>query len=148
MGAVLRVTGVSVLAILLLSACGDRAALPQACFGARPADILEALRTAPHGVALQDGTHLSTCVERAVSDAELQTLGAAFTTAADRLAQRARSDAGAMPRLGYLIGAVERGAARSNGVQSELAERIARTGAGLPRDGALLRARAAGRRDG
>jgi hypothetical protein len=147
MGAVLRATGVSVLAILMLSACGERPALPQACFAARPADILEALRAVPHDVALQDGTRLSTCVERAASGAELQTLGAAVTEAADQLAQRARSDPGAAPRLGYLIGAVERGAARSNGVQSELAERIARTGAGLPR-GALLRARAAGRRDG
>lgn len=142
------------LALLVLSACGGRAPLPQACLEAQPGDVLRALRDAPGAVALDDGTPLSRCVARAVDDAQLQTLGATLTTAAARLARRmaGEGDAGeaAALQLGFLIGASARGAAQTAGLQGELANRVAGAGGdgrGPHRD-ALLRGRAAGRRHG
>jgi hypothetical protein len=143
---------VGALAVLALGACGAREPLPSACVEARPGDVLRSLQHAPHRVALHEGTPISRCVERAVGDAELQVVGATLTATADRLARRiAESDSVAF-QLGFLMGAVERGAGRSNGVQGELSARIGQA-AGLDggpqaRRGALLRGRSAGRRSG
>jgi hypothetical protein len=138
-----------VLATLALAACGADPPLPRSCLAAGAGDVLAALHDAPRGVALHDGTRLSTCVARARGDADLQAVGAALTTAADRLAGRlARSGAAAF-QLGYLIGAVERGAAHTGGVGSQLTSRMREAAAldGAPpgRRTALLRGRAAGR---
>jgi hypothetical protein len=59
------------------------------------------------------------------------------------------SDAAAY-RLGFLIGAAARGADQAAGLQEELANRVAGAAGqdGGPRRAALLRGRAAGRRDG
>jgi hypothetical protein len=139
-----------VLLALALGACGAATPLPRACLDARTADVLRALQHAPRDVALQDGTRLSTCVERATGDVELQEVGATLTDAADRLARRLHASAAASVQLGFLIGAAERGAAHTPGVQTELAARIAGA-AGLdggPRRAALLHGRRAGRRRG
>jgi hypothetical protein len=145
-------TGVAcVLAVLALGACGERAPLPQACIEAQPDDVVQALAAAPGAVALEESTQLSTCVERAIDDAQLQQLGATLTGAADRLAaQMHDGDADAALQLGFLIGAATRGSARAAGFQSDLVDRIANA-AGLdggPHRAALLRGRAAGRRRG
>jgi hypothetical protein len=84
--------------------------------------VLEALAQAPGAVALTDGTLLSECVARASDDAELQMIGYALTPVADRLA--ARTDERAATQLGFLVGAVRRGAADGNGVQAELVRRL------------------------
>lgn len=145
---------VCVLAVLTLGACGERAAMPQACIEARPADVLRALAHAPDVVALEDGTPLSRCVARAIDDAQLQALGATLTTAADRLARRMASDDApghdAALQLGFLIGATMRGNAQTAGFQGDLADRVAGA-AGLdggPHRAELLRGRAAGRERG
>ena len=142
---------VCLLVVLTLAACGDPAPLSSACLTANAGDVLTALKSAPHDVALQDGTRLSTCVARALDDADLQVVGAALTSAADRLARTfARNDADAF-RLGFLIGATERGAAQTNGVGAELVARLrqAATSSGAQRARtALLRGMAAGRRAG
>lgn len=140
------------LALLALAACGGQAPLPRACLSMTVADVLGALQRAPAAVALADGTHLSTCVGRATGDADLQNVGTTLTEAADRLARRmAASDAVAL-RLGYLIGAAERGAATTPGVQAELAQRLRAApgfdGGPRARRAALLRGLAAGRRGG
>jgi ABC-type amino acid transport substrate-binding protein len=139
------------LAALALAACGERAPLPAACAHAQAADVSRALRHAPDGVALRDGTRLSTCVARALGDADLQIVGATLTAAADRLTRVAGSDAAAY-RLGFLIGATERGAAHTAGVQAELVARmqqVASLDSGPPaRRRELLTGRAAGRRRG
>jgi hypothetical protein len=140
---------ICVLASLALAACGGHAPLPRGCLAAGADDVLTALRDAPRGVVLHDGTRISTCVALAREDADLQTVGAALTEAADRLGGRlARSDAAAF-QLGYLIGAAERGAAHTGGVGSELTTRMRAAAAldGVPasRRSALLRGRAAGR---
>ena len=146
-------TGVAcVLVLLVLSACGERAVSPQACIEAQPADVLQALERAPEGghVALHDGTLLSRCVARTLDDGRLQALGTTLTAAADRLARRMDASEDAAFELGFLIGATARGSASTAGFQGDLADRI--TGAagldGGPHRAALLRGRAAGRRDG
>lgn len=110
----------------LAAGCGQSRPrpLPPACTDG-PDQVLQALRHAPDGVALTGGTKLSDCVRRAFDDAELQQLGYAFTPAADRLAARATPDAAF--QLGYLLGAVRRGAGKTNGVHVELVRRLEST---------------------
>ena len=95
--------------------------LPPAC-SAGPEQVLEALRTARGEVRLTGGTLLSECVERASTDADLQIVGFALTPAADRLAGQ-ETEAAAL-QLGFLAGAVRRGAERTNGVAVELVRRM------------------------
>ncbi len=119
---------VAILALLLLAGCGSgRDPLPSACL-VSGTELGRALDPAPNPVALRDGTRLSACLERASSDGELQSLGVALTTVAGRLQRQAPRDPAAAARLGYLIGAVRRGAAESNGVSIELGRRLERTG--------------------
>jgi hypothetical protein len=112
---------------------------------------MQALRRAPRDVALADGTSLSECVRRTIDDSRLQALGATLTATADELAQRMDASDAAAFRLGFLIGAVDRGADQAAGLQEELANRIAGAAAGVRGDArraALLHGRAAGRRGG
>ena len=141
---------VCALALLALGGCGGRTPPPRACIQAQPADVLQALRSAPGRVALTDGTPLSQCVRRTIDDTRLQTLGATLTQAADRLARRMRGSDAAALQLGFLIGATARGADQAAGLQGELANRIAGAAglAGGPRRALLLQGRAAGRGHG
>jgi hypothetical protein len=142
---------VCVLALLAFGGCGGRTPPAQACIEAQPADVVQALTHAPRDVALVGGTSLSQCVRRTIDDSRLQALGATLTAAAAQLAGQTRSSDAAAFQLGFLIGAVNRGAAQAAGLQEELANRIAGTAAGLdggPRRAALLRGRAAGQRGG
>ncbi len=87
------------------------------------------MRGAPAGVKLADGTPLSRCVRLATSDSDLQTLGVALTAEAERLADRAlRGEAASAVALGYLIGAADRGAAKTAGVSTELVFRLRAAG--------------------
>ncbi len=139
-------------ALLALGACGAREPLPSGCVEAGPSDVLRSLRHAPHDVALGDGTPISACVAGAISDAELQIVGATLTGAADRLARRLQDSDRIAFQLGFLMGAVERGAARTSGVQSELSARVGQAagldGGPAARRAGLLRGRAAGRHRG
>jgi hypothetical protein len=142
---------VCALALLACGGCGGRTPPAQACIEAQPPDVLQALTHAPRDVALADGTSLSQCVRRTIDDSRLQALGATLTTAADELGQRMRSSDAAAFQLGFLIGAIDRGASQAAGLQEELANRIAGSAAGLDsgqRRAALLRGRAAGQRSG
>jgi hypothetical protein len=142
---------VCALALLALSGCGGRTPPAQACIEAQSADILQALAHAPRDVTLVDGTPLSQCVRRTIDDSRLQALGTTLTAAADTLAGQMRTSDGAAFRLGFLIGAVDRGATQAAGLQEELANRVAGAAAGLDsgsRHAPLLRGRAAGRAGG
>lgn len=135
------------LAALLVTGCAGTKPppLPPGCTG-DPTPIRQALRAAPGPVRLPDGTRLSECLANANDDGELQMAGAALTRVADDLA--AEGDALA---LGYLVGAAERGAGRTNGVALELAHRIEVSARRLDEatsDAALSRGLAAGRRTG
>ena len=151
-----RAPALAALAAVALTALGagcgeDDRPLPAACAeGPRP--IARALEKAPAPVRLTDGTRLSTCVERAKSDADIQTVGSVFTRTADGLsAQLARSDAAAL-RLGYLIAAVRKGARHTNGIHLEMVRRVEQTvgldGAPPPRRAAFAKGLAAGERSG
>jgi copper chaperone CopZ len=149
------VAALALLLCLALAACGEQQrVVPASC--TTGAKVIErALAKAPGAVRLPDGTALSACVTAADTDAELQTMGLVFTTVADSLAERAqRGDAEAAMRLGYLAGAVRRGAEHTAGVALELERRISRAGAYVAADGgheagaALRRGLAAGRATG
>jgi hypothetical protein len=137
---------VAVLLMLVLAGCATAKddPVPAACLGA-PASFLAALERAPAAVRLPGGTRLSTCVERAHSDGELQALGLALTSAADRLRALVATDASAATRLGYLAGAVRAGVESNLGLASQLGRRVEH--ATTLDDGAPLTARAA-RADG
>ena len=145
--------GVS-LAAVALAGSGCRTAtpkLPRSCTRG-PGTVLAALRAAPGHVALSDGTKLSTCVNRARADSEIQTIGLIWTQAADGLARDVKfSDASAL-RLGYLVGATARGASTTNGIHQELVRRLQQSAGleGAPRAhrGAYRRGLASGRRGG
>lgn len=108
-----------------LPSCREESPAPSsACFEA--SQVRVALEAVPGGAArLPDGTTLSRCVELSASDEFLQDLGLVFTASADELGDAAISgDAAAAERLGFLVGAAQRGAARGQGVQLELVRRL------------------------
>jgi hypothetical protein len=141
-------------AVALMAACGGGGArLDDACLQSAGA-IERALARAPAPVTLSTGARLSECVANARSDSELQDAGLVLTRAADHLSAAAkRGDATAALRLGYLVGAARRGAARTAGIHAELQRRIERTAAFLDAGGprvaaALARGRRAGEASG
>lgn len=135
-----------------LAACGEERPPVSALCLERPEPIEQALQRAPEGgpVALPDGTTIAQCVERTVLDADLQSLGVTLTTVADRLVRRVEEDADpdAARALGWLVGATERGAARTNGVTLELARRVGLVAGRLRLPATLADALRAGRADG
>jgi len=143
---------VGILALLLVGCSSARDPVPPAC-SSDPAAILAALARAPGPVTLDGGTHISTCISRARSSEELQTLGLLFTRVADDLGARVQRDLGAATALGYLAGAVDRGAAASQaGVAAQLAARIERAAGridgGPGAEAAMRRGLQAGQRSG
>ena len=143
-----------VLATVTLVACGgDPEPLDEACLDSAGA-IERALSRAPAPVTLPTGTRLSACVTNARSDADLQSAGLVLTRAADHLAEAARrGDTEAAVRLGYLVGAVRRGAQRTEGIHAQLQRRIERATAYLDDAGprvtsAVARGRRAGEASG
>jgi hypothetical protein len=141
------------LAVALAAAgCGEEdRPLPAAC-ASGPGPAVRALTTAPAPVRLAGGTKLSSCVERARSDADIQTVGSVLTRTADSLAGAMdRSDAAAL-QLGYLIGAVRKGARHTSGIHQELVRRVEQAigvdGTPPRRRAAFNRGLAAGERTG
>ena len=136
---------------LAVSGCGeDVPALPIACTEGE-AEVQRALEAAPGDVRLEDGTRLSTCVERARNDAQLASMGLLLTAVAEDLGARARDTRSPelAQRLGFLAGAVQRGSDETNGIQAELARRVARAAVKLDGSGAAVqRALVAGTRAG
>lgn len=143
-----------VISAVLVAGCGEEPeTVPTACFDGA-ATVLSALRQAPDGVALPDGTRLSSCVDSARTEGDLQSLGIVFVRAADALRADAGSRPGAALQLGYLAGAVRAGARRSSGsIAAQLARRVEQVaaleqGASPAAAAALGRGRQAGERSG
>lgn len=98
---------------------------PRACL-ASPSAYLEALERAPGEVRLADGTPISECLTSDQEPAELGQVGEAIVEAATELNTAARRDPGGEDtvRLGYLVGAVQRGASESDGIHADLVRRL------------------------
>jgi hypothetical protein len=103
---------------------GDDEGLPSAC-PTEAGQVLAALRTAPRPVRLR-GVPLSECLTKRASSGELQQVGATYVSAASALSARARRNPRGPDtvRLGYLVGAVRRGARATGGLHAELERRL------------------------
>ena len=140
-----------VLAAAVLSGCAreQEAELPASC-RAGPEAVQAALARAPEPVTL-DGTPLSGCLARSGDPGEIQQVGGDFLTVTTVLAAEARRDPESPEalRLGYLVGAVRRGATTTQGFHAEMVRRIEQEL--LPLDTstrAFRRGQRAGRADG
>jgi hypothetical protein len=133
---------VAAIGALLVAGCGSSKPeqVPVACLG-EASTIEQALQRAPARVTLADGTALSHCVRLAARrDGDLQALGASLMHVADDLRLKTKSDPPATVRLGYLIGAVRRGAAKTPGLAAQLARHVEQAGTLNEGDAAARRA--------
>jgi hypothetical protein len=87
---------------------------------------LEALRAAPGEVILAGETPISGCLQSGAEEGEVADLGEAALAAATKLNAEARAEPGgpAALQLGYLLGAIDRGSADTEGVHAELLRRL------------------------
>lgn len=107
-----------------LGACSeaDRADTPSACLDGSRAYV-RALTEAPGPVTLADETPISDCLVPEQGGGDLAAVGKEMIAAATALNAEARDDprGPAALRLGYLVGAVERG---SEGIHADLVRRL------------------------
>jgi hypothetical protein len=116
----------TLLAAGVLIACGSEAEpTPSACLAGEDA-YLAALDSAPGEVLLDGSVPIGECLVKAQSAGEINTVGSAMIAAATELnaAARRRPTSEATSRLGYLVGAVEAGAADTAGIHTDLVRRI------------------------
>jgi hypothetical protein len=135
---------------LAVAACGDDKRRPPAACTEGPAAVLDALRHAPERAEL-DGRPLSACLTDGSDGTDVQRVGTAWVEAAVTLADRARRapEGRDALRMGFLVGAAERGAASTPGIHAELERRLQQEAAPLAESSAALaRGRRAGRRLG
>ena len=107
--------------------------MPAACEENAQA-VRAALARAPRDVRLAGGVLISSCFQQAASPADVQNVGAIFVDAADGLADRVRAapHSHAAVELGYLIGAVRRGARTDTGVHYQSEQRVEQALVGVP----------------
>jgi hypothetical protein len=138
------------MAAVVAAGCGSEPSrdVPVACKSG-PSAVLRALAKAPGDVRLA-GRPLSDCFAPGSDSGDGQALGFALVPAAERLAPqaRARPEGRAAVRLGFLVGAVHRGAARGR-VYAELERRVRQVLVGVDvRSPAYRRGQRAGRARG
>ncbi len=87
---------------------------------------MNALRAAPGEVILAGETPISGCLVADAEEGELADLGENALAAATKLNAEARAEPGgpAALQLGYLLGAIARGSAKTDGVHAELLRRL------------------------
>jgi hypothetical protein len=127
MGAVRRASALLIPLVLLVAGCGssDGGDTPAACL-AGPAFYLKALQAAPGPVRLAGETPISDCLVEDQSAGDLADLGQSLVRVATLLSAAAQRDPGGQQtlRLGYLVGAVEKGASETSGIHTDLVRRI------------------------
>jgi len=126
-------------ALAVLAGCGAASdSTPVTCLEGSGA-YLTALEGAPGAVELPDGTPISGCLVENQKAGDLSAVGAALVKAATRLDAEARAEpgGGANLRLGYLLGAAQRGAEGTNGIHADLIRRLTAAARYSP-DGAPL----------
>lgn len=117
---------VAALAILAPIGCGSTdAATPVACVEGA-GTYMQAIEDAPGAVQLRGDTPISECLVENQKAGDLATVGMAMVTAATKLNAEARAEPGgaANVELGYLLGAAQRGADRTDGIHAELIRRL------------------------
>ncbi len=116
----------AVAAVLAVAGCGDGGdGTPAACLEGRGA-YLGALGNAPDEVRLSGEVPISDCLSQNQAGGELATVGATMVAVATQLNREARTEPGgsAAVRLGYLLGAAERGAEETEGIHADLLRRL------------------------
>lgn len=114
------------LAAFVLAGCGrGEDSTPAACLEGSGA-YLRALETAPGEVLLGGETPISECLAENQDGGALATVGTATVEAATELNAAARAEPGgdANLQLGYLVGAMRRGAEETEGIHSDLVRRV------------------------
>ena len=113
---------VALLGALLATGCsrqGDEARVPVECKEGAAA-YQSALRAAPGEVRILDSTRISDCLDlRATDAADVQAVGSTLVVVSRRLAT-----SGELVRLGYLMGAIEKGTERTSSLFQETLRRI------------------------
>lgn len=122
-----RLALLMIVAATLVTACGDsnEEGTPAVCLSGTQA-FSEALKKAPRPVRLEGELPISDCLAQNQSGGDLARLGTILVELTTRLNAEARQDPSGPPavQLGYLIGAVERGAAETQGIHAELLRRL------------------------
>jgi hypothetical protein len=117
---------IAVSALAILGGCGSTdSSTPVACLeGIAP--YLVALKSAPGAVELEGETPISECLVENQTGGDLAAVGTAMVAAATKLNAEARAEPGgaANVELGYLLGAAQRGADRTDGIHVELIRRL------------------------
>jgi hypothetical protein len=116
------------IASLVIAACGGTSEVghtPDACLSG-PAYFNAALEMAPGKVRLPGGTPISGCLVDNQPTGDLANVGTYLLRVATQLNAEAVRDPGGDPpvQLGYLVGAVARGASDTHGIHSELLRRV------------------------
>jgi hypothetical protein len=112
--------------LIAISGCGGPdSSTPVACLEGTQA-YLKALEAAPGDVELAGTTPISECLAENQSGGDLATVGLAMLRATTKLNAEARTRPGgaANLRLGYLLGAAQRGAEQTEGIHDELVRRL------------------------
>jgi hypothetical protein len=122
-----RTAPLVLLLALAVAGCGsaDQDSTPVACLNG-PGAFVDALSKAPGAVRLAGGVPISDCLVQNQSAGDLATVGGTLVAVTTKLNAGARQDPGGAPtvQLGYLVGAVTRGAAGTQGIHAELVRRI------------------------
>jgi hypothetical protein len=117
---------IAVSALAILGGCGSTdSSTPVACLEGA-GSYLVALKSAPGSVELQGDTPISECLVENQPSGDLATVGTAMVATATKLNAEARVEPGgaANLELGYLLGAAQRGAERTDGIHVELIRRL------------------------
>jgi len=109
-----------------MAGCGDEEAeTPAACFAETDA-YLSALEAAPADVRLEGSTPISGCLVDGQEGGDLGSVGERLVSVATSLNRDATEDptGDATVQLGYLVGAVQEGAAGTGGIHEDLVIRL------------------------
>jgi hypothetical protein len=117
---------IACLLAVFAAGCGSQDdSTPVACLEG-PSAYAEALADAPGEVKLGGETPISDCLASNQQAGDLASVGSALVETATQLNAEARAQPGndANLQLGYLLGAAQRGADRSEGIHADLLRRL------------------------
>jgi hypothetical protein len=122
-----RLAPLVLLVSLAIAGCGsaDEDTTPVACLNGQQA-FSTALRDAPGEVRLAGDVPISDCLVHNQGAGDLINVGDAIVRVTTQLNAEARKDPGGAPtvQLGYLVGALARGADDTQGIHAELLRRV------------------------